>query len=119
MFDDQRSVASRDGGNAAACCVDLRSTTAERAGDIVERSACALSDLIASREVSCAAVAAAYLDHIERTNPTYNAIVSLRERDDILADAREKDELLRPKRTTPPKRNMIAWRALAFPWSGL
>jgi Asp-tRNA(Asn)/Glu-tRNA(Gln) amidotransferase A subunit family amidase len=95
MFDDQRSVASRDGGNAAACCVDLRFTAAERAGDIVERSACALSDLIASREVSCAEVAAAYLDHIERTNPTYNAIVSLRERDDILAEAREKDELLR------------------------
>jgi len=67
---------------------------AGRTGYIVELSACALSDLIVSREVSCAEIAAVYLDHIERTNPAYNAIVSVRDRDDILADARDKDTLL-------------------------
>jgi amidase len=62
--------------------------------DILELGACALSDLITSREVSCIEVIGVYLDHIARTNSAYNAIVSLRERDDILADAREKDALL-------------------------
>jgi amidase len=62
--------------------------------DILNLSACALSDLIAARKLSCAEVAAIYLDHIERTNPAYNAIVSLRNRDEILAEAREKDGLL-------------------------
>jgi amidase len=62
--------------------------------DILELGACALSDLIASREVSCAEVAEIYLDHIERTNPSYNAIVSMRGREEIVAEAREKDALL-------------------------
>jgi amidase len=62
--------------------------------EILDLGACALSDLIASREVSCADVAAIYLDHIERTNGAYNAIVSLRDRDEILAEARGKDALL-------------------------
>jgi amidase len=50
--------------------------------------------MIAARELSCVEVATAYLDHIERTNPAYNAIVSLRDRQDILKEAREKDGLL-------------------------
>jgi amidase len=62
--------------------------------DIIELGACALSDLIASREVSCVEIMTAYLDHIEQTNPAYNAIVSLRDREDILTDAREKDAQL-------------------------
>lgn len=62
--------------------------------DVLELGACALSDLIAAREVSCAEVAAAHLEHIERTNPSYNAIVSMRPREEILAEAREKDALL-------------------------
>jgi amidase len=62
--------------------------------DILDLGACALSDLIAAGEVSCTEVAATYLDHIERTNPVYNAIVSLRSRAEILAEAREKDALL-------------------------
>jgi amidase len=62
--------------------------------DVLNLDACALSDLIAARELSCVEVATAYLDHIERTNPAYNAIVSLRDRQDILKEAREKDGLL-------------------------
>ena len=62
--------------------------------EILDLGACALSDLISSREVSCAEVAATYLDHIARTNGAYNAIVSLRDRSEILAEARGKDALL-------------------------
>jgi uncharacterized protein YjiS (DUF1127 family) len=49
---------------------------------------------IARREISCVEVSAAYLDHIERINPKFNAIVSLRAREQIIAEAREKDALL-------------------------
>jgi len=93
MHHGQSDIALREGWNAEPSCVEM-SFVADRTGDIVALSACTLADLIASREVSCVEVAAAYLDQIGRINPTYNAIVSLRERDDILADAREKDELL-------------------------
>jgi amidase len=62
--------------------------------DILNLDACTLSDLIAARKISCAEVATVYLDHIERTNPAYNAIVSMRDRDELLAEAREKDDLL-------------------------
>jgi amidase len=74
----------------------LRSTSLapEQTSDILELGACALSDLIASREVSCLEVMSAYLDHIGRTNPLYNAIVSLRDRDQLLSEARDKDALL-------------------------
>ena len=62
--------------------------------DILNIGACAVSDLIAARKLSCAEVATVYLDHIERTNPAYNAIVSMRDREEILAEARDKDKLL-------------------------
>lgn len=62
--------------------------------EIVDLGACALSDLISSREVSCLEVATAYLDRIARINPSCNALVSIRDRDEILAEASEKDAML-------------------------
>jgi amidase len=62
-----------------------------RTGDIVRMDACALSDAIRARRLSCVEAMSAYLDQIERFNPAVNAIVSLRERGDCLADARERD----------------------------
>jgi amidase len=62
--------------------------------EILDLGACALSDLIAAGKISCVEVATIYLDHIEQTNPLYNAIVSLRSRPEILAEACEKDALL-------------------------
>jgi amidase len=62
--------------------------------DIPNFGACTLSELIAVRALSCEEAVTAYLDHIERVNPSYNAIVSLRDRDAILAEARGKDDLL-------------------------
>ena len=60
--------------------------------EIWERSATDVSRLIAAREVSAQEVMAAYLDRIEAVNPALNAIVSLRDRDDIMADARAADD---------------------------
>ena len=51
-----------------------------------------LSQAIHAKRVSCREVMAAYLDHIERVNPAANAVVSLRPREDLMAEARERDE---------------------------
>ena len=47
-----------------------------------------LARRIAERRISVAEVVAAFLDRIEAVNGAVNAIVSLRPRDDILAEAR-------------------------------
>ncbi len=62
--------------------------------DLVMCDALTLSGLIKSREVSCVDVMTAYLDHIERHNGSVNAIVALRGRDELLAEARERDHQL-------------------------
>jgi amidase len=46
-----------------------------------------LAGMIKSREVSAREVVSAFLDRIEALNPTYNAIVSMLPREDILAQA--------------------------------
>jgi amidase len=93
MYHDRPGLARS--ATARASAADLRIDLAPtQTLDIPELGACALSDLIASREVSCVEVMTACLDHIERTNPPLNAIVSLRARDEILTDARDKDALL-------------------------
>jgi amidase len=56
--------------------------------------ACQLSKAVASKEVSCCEVMEAYLDHIARVNPLVNAVVSLRDRETLIAEARERDEEL-------------------------
>ena len=64
------------------------------ASAIVRMSGVALSDVIRSRQVSCVEVMSAYLDHIERFNPTVNAIVALADRGQLLQRARERDAQL-------------------------
>ena len=54
---------------------------------ITALDASALSDAIHARRISCRAVMQAYLERIERLNPHYNALVSLRPRDVLLAEA--------------------------------
>ena len=63
-------------------------------GDLVDLSATALSAAVARREVSCREVMAAHLDRIEALNPVVNAVVALRPRQDLLAEADEADALL-------------------------
>jgi amidase len=53
-----------------------------------------LSAAIHARAVSCVEVMTAYLDHIERTNPAVNAIVSLEPRESLLAQAQDRDDAL-------------------------
>ncbi|TIS53985.1 amidase [Mesorhizobium sp.] len=61
------------------------------AGDICRLSAVELADAIRRRRLSVREVVAAFLDHIEAVNPLVNAIVSLRERADILDEADRAD----------------------------
>jgi amidase len=66
-------------------------SAAVRASDIVMMDAVTLAGAIRSRQVSCAEVMTAYLDHIETFNPKVNAIVALQDRAGLLAQARERD----------------------------
>jgi amidase len=59
--------------------------------DVTLLDATALAAKLRARELSCVEVMTAYLDAIERRNPRVNAIVSLRPRDALLAEARERD----------------------------
>ena len=57
------------------------------ADPITALDASALSDAIHARRLSCRAVMQAYLARIHRLNPRYNALVSLRPDDALLAEA--------------------------------
>ncbi|WP_210239817.1 amidase [Mesorhizobium sp. B4-1-1] len=61
------------------------------AGDICRLSAVELAQKIRQRHLSAREVAGAFLDRIEAVNPLVNAVVSLRERADILAEADRAD----------------------------
>lgn len=62
--------------------------------DITRLDAKSLSSAIKSRQFSCVEVMSAYLDHIDQLNPQVNAIVSLRPREILLAEAHCKDQQL-------------------------
>src|SRR5262245_55002066 len=74
---------------------DLQPPAASAAtSSLVMMNAVALRDAIAARAVSCIEVMTAYLSHIERLNPKVNAIVALRDRAGLLAEAGKKDAAL-------------------------
>ena len=80
---------------AALPALETRSLrAAELPADITELSASLLSAAIRERQVSCRDVMQAYLDRIERHNPVYNAIVSLRDSDELLEEAAVADREL-------------------------
>ncbi|PCJ22389.1 MAG: amidase [SAR86 cluster bacterium] len=62
--------------------------------DITSLSATDLSSAIRQRQISCVEVMQAYLNRIHKYNPTYNAIVSLVEDDNLLAQAADADRAL-------------------------
>jgi amidase len=64
------------------------------AGDICRQSATALAAGIRRRDFSVREVAAAFLDRIDTVNPLVNAIVSLRDPSDVLAEADAADARL-------------------------
>ena len=59
----------------------------ELPADITDMSASVLSAAIRQRLVSCEDVMRAYLARIHRYNPVYNAIISLRNDDELIAEA--------------------------------
>ena len=63
--------------------------------EIVSWSARDLSRAIDGRDVSCAEVMTAYLEHIERINPHVNAIVGAQDPELSLRQAHERDRMLR------------------------
>ncbi|MFN0115918.1 MAG: amidase [Paracoccaceae bacterium] len=64
----------------------------DRASDLTRLSATELSSRIARGEIAPVAVMEAFLDRIAAVNPAVNAIVSLRPRDALLAEARAAEE---------------------------
>lgn len=64
------------------------------AGAVCRLSAEALAGRIRERQLSVREVATAFLDRIEAVNPLVNAVVSLRERADILREAADADARL-------------------------
>ncbi len=71
-----------------------QSLAADLPADISAMSASELAAAIRQKQVSCEEVMSAYLQRIHRYNPVYNAIVSLVDDDDLLAQAREADQAL-------------------------
>lgn len=65
-----------------------------RAPELCRPGAVELAALIRARKVSAREVMTAYLDHIAATNPACNAIVSLRPRETLLAEAGAADARL-------------------------
>lgn len=64
------------------------------ADDITQLDACALSQAIHQRSVTCVEVMQAYLARIHRLNPTFNAVVNLKPDAEILAMAQVCDDEL-------------------------
>jgi len=62
--------------------------------DLTALRASELSEVIHDREVSCIEVMTAYLDRIDERNPSLNAIVSLRDREVLIAEASGRDDEL-------------------------
>jgi amidase len=62
--------------------------------DITDMDGLALARAIRSKQVSGVEVMTAFLGRIDRLNPKVNAIVSLRSREALLAEARERDATL-------------------------
>jgi amidase len=81
--------------------------------------AIALADAIRARQVSCVEVMSAYLDHIQRINPLVNAIVALRDRDTLLAEAKEKDAHIACGKVTGPLHGLPFAVKDLFPVKGM
>lgn len=81
-------------GLGASTLLPMNLLASELPADLTELSASALSTAIRQREISCVEVMQAYLSRIHRYNPVYNAIVSLVDDDELLAQARVADEEL-------------------------
>jgi amidase len=62
--------------------------------DLTDTSASGLARMIVARQVAPSEVMAAYLDRITAVNGAVNAVVSLRDRDELIAEAKQADDAL-------------------------
>ena len=69
---------------------------------LVDLDASSLAHAIRMRKVSCVEVMGAYLDQIERLNPTFNAIVALQPRDALIRQAEAADAKLSRREAVGP-----------------
>ena len=69
--------------------------------DLPDRSAGELVALVARGEASCVEVVGAHLDRIDALNPRVNAIVGLRDRADVLAEAAARSRATNGSSTAP------------------
>jgi len=81
-------------GLALPAVTDSFLNAAQMPADIVSMSALALSAAIRAKQVSCTEVMQAYLAHIHRYNPVYNAIVGMPEDASLFAQAQDADVAL-------------------------
>ena len=58
---------------------------------LLDLDAVALAGALRSEKVSCVELMSATLDRIEALNPRFNAIVALRDRETLIAEARVRD----------------------------
>ena len=79
------------GGASVAAIAAPRGAPGPSVPDLIMMDAMSLGQAIHSGRLSCVEVMSSYLDHIERWNPSVNAIVALQERGSLLAQARERD----------------------------
>ncbi len=70
--------------------------------EIISMSATELARRIQQRELKITEVISAFIQHIEKTNPSVNAISELRSKEDLLAEAAEKDSYLDQGNTPGP-----------------
>src|ERR1700761_7168842 len=89
MDDQDRRTLLKLGG--AAVLAAQATPAAAKVSDIVMMDARALAAAIRTRKLSAVEVMTAYLDHVAAINPKVNAIVALQDRDQLLAQARERD----------------------------
>jgi amidase len=95
---DRRRFLAAGAGLGAALALPLPASSklfaASLPADLTSLSAIDLSLAIKARQVGCAEVMQAYLAHIHRYNPTYNAIVSLVDDQELMRQATAADRAL-------------------------
>jgi amidase len=91
---ERREFLGGTAGMSLALSLPAKILASEIPSDLTTLSASQLSAAIKQQLVSCVEVMQAYLAHIHRFNPVYNAIVSMVEDDALLAQARLADQAL-------------------------
>jgi amidase len=92
---DRREFLCRASGFGVALAISamkpIQINATDLPSDLTDMSASLLSAAIKQRRVSCMEVMQAYLARIRRYNPVYNAIVSMRDEDVLLDEAKRAD----------------------------